>query len=85
VVEVVGLVDNLQTLMDLVVRVVEQDTMLPLVAVARTQDLQEQQIRDMLVVIQLIQVTVAAVVAAALVELDQITLLIIKVVMEVLV
>tara|TARA_Y100000289_G_C3905205_1_gene141497 strand:+ start:439 stop:696 length:258 start_codon:yes stop_codon:yes gene_type:complete len=85
VVEVVGLVDNLQTLMDLVVRVVEQDTMLPLVAVARTQDLQEQQIRDMLVVIQLIQVTVAAVVAAALVELDQITLLIIRVVMAVLV
>tara|TARA_R100000030_G_scaffold25887_1_gene18817 strand:+ start:397 stop:654 length:258 start_codon:yes stop_codon:yes gene_type:complete len=85
VVEVVGLVDNLQTLMDLVVQVVEQDTLLPLVAVARTQDLQEQQIRDMLVVIQLIQVTVAAVVAAALVELDQITLLIIRVVMEVLV
>ena len=81
----VGLVDNLQTLMDLVVRVVEQDTMLPLVAVARTQDLQEQQIRDTLVVIQLIQVTVAAVAAAVLAELDQITLLVIKVVMEVLV
>ena len=30
------------------VQVVEQDTLLPLVAVARTQDLQEQQIRDML-------------------------------------
>jgi len=83
VVAAVGLVDDLHTQKDLVVRVVEQDTIL--VVDPHHQDLQEQQIRDMLVAIQLIQVTVVPVVAVVLVELEHLTLLIIRVVMEVLV
>tara|TARA_B100002019_G_scaffold206501_1_gene179254 strand:+ start:298 stop:702 length:405 start_codon:yes stop_codon:yes gene_type:complete len=85
VVAVVGVVEHLQTLSDLVVQVVEQHTMLPLVAVARTQELQEQQIRDMPVETQLTHLLVAAVAEVVLVELETITQHLIKVVLVVMV
>tara|TARA_A100001391_G_scaffold119737_2_gene81466 strand:- start:314 stop:577 length:264 start_codon:yes stop_codon:yes gene_type:complete len=74
-----------QTLSDLVVQVVEQDTILPLVAVAHTQDLQEQQIRDMLVETQLTHLLVVAVAEVVLAELETITQHLIKVVLVVMV
>ena len=64
---------------------VEQDTSLPLVAVAHTQDLQEQQIRDMLVETQLTHLLVVAVAEVVLAELETITQHLIKVVLVVMV
>ena len=85
VVAVVGVVEHLQTLSDLVVQVVEQDTLLPLVAVAHTQDLQEQQIRDMPVETQLTHLLVVPVAEVVLVELETIAQHLIKVVLVVMV
>tara|TARA_R100000081_G_C4750129_1_gene133900 strand:- start:13 stop:417 length:405 start_codon:yes stop_codon:yes gene_type:complete len=85
VVAVVGVVEHLQTLSELVVQVVEQDTLLPLVAVAHTQDLQEQQIRDMPVETQLTHLLVVPVVEVVLVELETIAQHLIKVVLVVMV